>query len=159
MKIATIGVLAFCVALSAALTPGDLAWGQTGAGPVGHPPGGGQLPQDEDTLATIVPSTTQTQAGAIAGASSLCNATICYVPVANSGDVVALRQCTQAPMRTTIINNSGNSITVFGSGTDTINGIATATGIALPAVTATLKLGTAEFTCTVGGTAAKWFSH
>jgi hypothetical protein len=157
MKIAAIGVLAFCVALSVALSPGDLAWGQTGAGPVGHPQGGGQLPQDEDTLATIVPSTTQTQAGAIAG--GLCNTTICYVPVANSGDVVALRQCTLAPMRTTIINNSGNPITIFGSGTDTINGIATATGISLPAATSTLKVGTAEFTSAVGGTAAKWFSH
>jgi hypothetical protein len=120
---------------------------------------GGKLPQDLDTWQQLVPSTTQTQAGAIAGANSVCFDTICYVPAANSGDVVALRQCTIAPMRVTIINNSGNSITVFGSGTDTINGIATATGIALPAVTSTLKVGTAEFTCAVGGTAAKWFTH
>lgn len=139
--------------------PASTGWGQNvpGAG------AGGKLPQDLDTFQTVLPSTTQTQAGAIAniGAnpSSVCLDTICYVPTANSGDVIALRQCTIAPMRQTVINNSGNPITVFGYGTDTINGIATATGISLPAATSTLKSGTAEFTCAVGGPGAKWFTH
>jgi hypothetical protein len=126
-----------------------------GAGPIGRPQGGGNLPQDFDTLSPAVTAgTTQTQAGA-----TLCTQTICYVGTANSGDGVKLRQCTLAPMRQLLINNSGNSIQVYGSGTDTINGITTTTGITLGAVTSTIDTGTAEFVCAVGGTAAKWFTH
>jgi len=134
-------------------------WGQALAqAPVGRPSGGGNNPEDLDTISgPMTAATTQTQAGAIAGAT--CNFTICYVSTANLNDGVALHLCPLAPSRVTIINGSGNAIKVYGSGTDTIDGVATATGVTLPAASATLKAGTAEFTCAVGGTAAKWFSH
>ncbi len=152
MKLPTIGVLAFCIALSAALTPGDLAWGQGGAGPVGHPQGGGQLPQDEDTLTTgIVASTTHTQA-----AATLCTTTICEILTGSAGDGVMLRQCTQAPMRQMMVNRTGAAIQIYGSGTDTINDAATGTGVSLPAIS-TLGTGVNEAVCTRGGTAAKWY--
>lgn len=51
-----------------------------------------------------------------------------------------------------IINDTATSATVYGFGTDTINDVATATGVPLPAN----SIGT--YTGTVGGTAGKWYA-
>jgi hypothetical protein len=127
-----------------------------GAGPIGRPQGGGNLPSDLDTLSNaLTAGTTQTQAGA-----TLCTQTICYVTTANAGDGIAIRDCQLPPLRVLVINNSGQNIQVYGSGTDTINGIATATGITQAPVTSTIKSGVAEYTCAaISGVAGKWFTH
>jgi hypothetical protein len=142
-------------AFVALLAMSGAAWAQTGAGPVGHPQGGGQLPQDEDTISPLIAaSTTHTQAGA-----TLCTQTICVVNSASASDAIAIRQCTMAPMRVLVVNISANTIQVYGSGTDTINGIATGTGIAQVKMTSTIQTGVVEYVCVVGGTAAQWVTH
>ncbi len=156
MKIATIGVLAFYVALSAALP----SWGQ-GAGPVGHPQAGGPLPQDLDTISLpITATTTHTQAGAMANA--LCTQSICVVgTAAGANDAIALRECTQAPMRVLVANISANVIQVYGSSTDTINGIATTTGIQQAKMTTNPALpGAVEYVCvSVTAGVGAWVTH
>ena len=152
---------ALFIVLLTGLTPpwllviGESASGQ-GAGPIGRPLGGGNLPQDLDTITTgITAAATQTQA-----AATLCTTTICVVnTVAASGNGVALRQCTLAPMRQLLVNAGANSMTVYGSGTDTINGVATATGVTQAKVTSTLQSGVIEYVCTNGGPAATWVTH
>ena len=54
-------------------------------------------------------------------------------------------------LRVVVINSSANSMQVFGSGTDTINAVATGTGVAHAAGK------TAEYVAITSGTAAKWF--
>jgi hypothetical protein len=132
-----------------------IALAQTGSGPAGRPPTGGNLPQDFDTLSqAITAGTTQTQAGA-----TLCTSTICYIgTVGTTNDGIKIRQCTLPPMRVTVVNLGANAAKVYGSGTDTINGVATATGVTLAAVTTTPGVGVAEYICVVGGTAAQWVS-
>ncbi len=149
MKYALIGLL--CLIAGPVLAQGA---GQ-GAGPIGRPPGGGSLPQDLDTLSrALTAGTTQTQAGA-----TFCDRTICYIgTVGTTGDGLKIRQCTVPPMRVTIINGGANAAKIYGSGTDTINGAVTTTGVSLPAATTTPGVGAMELVCVVGGTAAQWFS-
>lgn len=48
-------------------------------------------------------------------------------------------------------NNAANATTVYGAGTDTINGVATATGVSQPATTSAL------YFCVTSAPAGKWF--
>lgn len=80
----------------------------------------------------LTAATTQTQAGAIAGA--VINASAVLLTVANAGDVVAL-PLGYVGLEVLIANPAGQSVTVFGSGIDTINNVATATGVAQAAST------------------------
>jgi hypothetical protein len=134
-------VLGFAAGLTIA------AFGQ-GAGRVGRPQFGGNVPADLDTLSPpLTAGTVQTQAGA-----TLCNFTICVVGTnATSGNGVALYQCAIAPQRVTVVNETSNPVQVYGSGTDTINGVATGTGVSQAATSK------AEYICTQGGVAATWW--
>lgn len=53
-------------------------------------------------------------------------------------------------MQVTIVNNSANPIQVYGLGTDTINGVATGTGVTMPAKSVDI------FTCTAAGA---WYAE
>lgn len=66
-----------------------------------------------------------TQAGALALTKEINNITT----VAAAGDSVKL-PTSVAGLEITIANNGANSMQVYGAGTDTINGVATATGVA-----------------------------
>lgn len=150
-----IGLILLAIAGVVAVRQFQDVWAQGGAGPSPRPQTGGNLPQDFDTLSPLITaSTTHTQAGA-----TLCTQTICVVNSASASDAIAIRQCTQAPMRVLVANISTNTIQVYGSGTDTINGIATATGIAQPKMTSTIQTGVVEYVCVVGGVAAQWVTH
>ena len=121
-------------------------WAQ-GAGPIGRPGTGGSLPQDFDTitkgLATVA---TQTQA-----AATQCQTTICVVATnATDANGIKLRQCTVEPMRQKVVNTTAHTLTVYGAGTDTINGVTTTTGVSQAATSAV------EYVCVLGGTAAQW---
>lgn len=71
--------------------------------------------------------------------------------VATAADSVKL-PVPVAGLEITVINaHASNSMQVFGSGTDTINGVATATGVAQAAGK------TAVYRALTAGTAAKWF--
>lgn len=100
----------------------------------------------------LTAATTQTQAGAIAGALIISSAVL--LTVANTGDVVALPPG-YAGLTIFIANPAGHDAQVFGSGTDTINDVATATGVTQAASK------NAIYKCVVGPTAAvpaaKWY--
>lgn len=70
--------------------------------------------------------------------------------VATAADSVKL-PLAKAGLVVRIQNSGANSMQVFGAGTDTINGVATATGVAQAAGKS------AEFFCTVSAPAGKWF--
>ena len=70
--------------------------------------------------------------------------------VATAADSVKL-PLGAAGMSVYIRNSAANSLQVFGSGTDTINAVATATGVAQAATTS------AVYVCTSSAPAAKWF--
>jgi hypothetical protein len=82
--------------------------------------------------------------GTQAAALQLAAMTNRITTVAAPGDSVALPAAVPG-LRVTVINDGANSMQVFGSGTDTINGIATATGIA-QAVKAVVT-----YSCTAAG--------
>ena len=71
--------------------------------------------------------------------------------VAVAADSVKLPAPTKVGQIVIAINSGANSMQVFGSGTDTINGVATATGVAQAAGK------TAIYVATTTGTAAAWF--
>jgi len=97
---------------------------------------------DGTAATTITAGTTQTQAGA-----TLLTAAINHVTTAVSGDGVRL-PASVAGRVVYVINGTANSIQVYGLGTDTINDVATATGV----TQTTLKTGV--FVCPVAG---KWY--
>jgi hypothetical protein len=70
--------------------------------------------------------------------------------VATASDSVKLPLAV-AGLWVAVRNGSANSLQVFGAGTDTINGVATATGVALATVTSGL------YFCTASAPAGKWF--
>lgn len=84
-----------------------------------------------------------TQAAALALTTGINNVTVC----ATSGDSVRL-PVSVAGMQVTVINAGAASAQVYGAGTDTINGVATATGVALT------NGKTAMYSCPVAG---QWF--
>jgi hypothetical protein len=109
-----------------------------------------QLYSTQSLTAAIV----QTQAGAIAGA--LITSSAVLLTVNNTGDVVALPPG-YAGLEIFIANPAGHDAQVFGSGTDTINDVATATGVTQAASK------NATYRCVVGPTsstpAAKWYRN
>lgn len=93
---------------------------------------------------TAVSSLTAHSGGGQGSALALTNAINNVTTVAAAGDSVKL-PASAAGLEITITNNGANSMQVFGAGTDTINGVATATGVAqLPGVTTV-------YTCAVAG--------
>ncbi len=70
--------------------------------------------------------------------------------VATAADSVKLPLAV-AGLWVTIRNSAANASTVYGDGTDTINGVATATGVSLTAATSAL------YFCTTSAPAGKWF--
>ena len=80
---------------------------------------------------SITASTTQTQAGAYQLTAPLSRITTS----ASAGNAVALPKANLG-LDYTIINDGANAIQVYGTNPDTINGVATATGISQPAGTA-----------------------
>lgn len=70
--------------------------------------------------------------------------------VASAADSVKLPVPTKVGQVVIVINTTANAAQVFGSGTDTINAVATGTGVSLPAG----KMGT--YVALTIGTAAKW---
>lgn len=73
--------------------------------------------------------------------------------VATLADSVALPAATYVGQEVEVVNNSATSMQVFGAGTDTINGVATATGVAQAAG----KM--AVYKAATIGPAAAWFRH
>jgi hypothetical protein len=70
--------------------------------------------------------------------------------VATAADSVRL-PLGQVGLWVVVRNSASNSMQVFGSGTDTINGVATATGVAQAGTTSAL------YFCTSAAPAAAWF--
>lgn len=73
--------------------------------------------------------------------------------VATAADSVKLPAPTYAGQMVIIVNTTANACQVFGSGTDTINAVATATGVSQAAGK------TAMYVATTTGTAAKWWRN
>lgn len=84
------------------------------------------------TTVGITAGTTRTQGGATALPSSLNRVDTSTAPAGGSllGDGVILPASGNA--RITLINNTANPIQVYAQGSDTVNGVAGATGIAIP---------------------------
>lgn len=88
--------------------------------------------------------------GGQSGATELTAAYNDVSTVASSADSVALPLAV-AGISVVVRNSAANSMQVFGSGTDTINAVATATGVAQAATTSAL------YFCTASAPAGKWF--
>lgn len=73
--------------------------------------------------------------------------------VGTAADSVALPAATYVGQEVEVVNNTATAMQVFGSGTDTVNGVATATGLSQPAG----KM--AVYKAATIGTAAAWFRH
>lgn len=99
--------------------------------------GGVALPQGAfvtgSALTGIAAGTTRTQAGATALSQEINRVDTSTTPGAGStlGDGVRLMAAV-AGLTVTVINNTANVVQVYANGSDTINGVAGATGIALP---------------------------
>lgn len=87
-----------------------------------------------------------TQALALALTATVNRVTV----VATAADSVRLPAPTVIGQQVTIINSAANSLTAYGAGTDTINSVATATGVALAGGK------TGVYTASSIGTAANW---
>ena len=92
-------------------------------------------------LDSIVASTTQTQAGAYQLTAPLSR----VITSATAGNAVALPKALVGLNYLVINDAAANAIQVYGTSPDTINGVATATGISQPAGTAY------QYTCTTAG--------
>lgn len=88
--------------------------------------------------------------GGQTNATLLSNTLNNVTTVATAADSVKL-PLGQAGMWVLVRNSSAASMQVFGSGTDTINAVATATGVAQATATSAL------YFCTTTAPAAKWF--
>lgn len=82
---------------------------------------------------TITAGTTRTQAGATLITSDITTINTSTAPSAGSmlGDGVALPVVGSGTDRIFLINNTANPVQMYGSGSDTVNGVAAATGIIL----------------------------
>jgi hypothetical protein len=140
--------LAFMVALSC----GAHAQG------IGVPPAGGPEPADLDKLfagLTATPSGTQTTSQVLKGTINE------FTTVANAADGATLPPCIKAPTRRMVMNEAAsNAMQVFASGSETINGVAGATGISVAAGARN------EFICVVPTfsqqatpSVGTWFTH
>jgi hypothetical protein len=83
----------------------------------------------------ITAGTTRTQAGAtqITADITTVNTSTAATAGTNFGDGVLLPQIGSGTDRVFLINNTANPIQVYGYGSDTVNGVAAATGVAMPA--------------------------
>lgn len=81
----------------------------------------------------ITAGTTRTQAGATLITADITTVNTSTAPAAGSllGDGVLLPAVGSGSDRVFLINNTANPIQVYGNGTDTINGVAGSTGIAM----------------------------
>lgn len=133
--------LALLPTLPAPTTPnefgGDLNALVTQVNAISSAVNGGVAPSggtSESAAVGIIAGTTRTQAGATALTKGVNRVDVSTAPAAGSllGDGVALPAST-AGLNCTIINNTANLIQVYGNGSDTVNGIAGVTGVAIPA--------------------------
>jgi hypothetical protein len=87
----------------------------------------------EGSVVGITAGTTRTQAGATALVKGLNRVDTSTAPTAGTllGDGVVLPVAV-AGLNVVIINNTVNPIQVYGNGSDTVNGVAGATGVAIP---------------------------
>lgn len=100
---------------------------------------------------------TATASGVQATAYQLTSMFNIITVCATNGDAVKLPPAVHVGMEVTIVNDGAANAQVFGAGTDTIDGVATATGVPLTAAKrCKYVVGTA-----VGGavTAGKWLSN
>lgn len=101
---------------------------------------------------SVVTGITAHAGGGQASATALTGAINRVDTVASAADSVALPAPTVVGQEVVVINNAAvNSMQVFGSGTDTINGVATATGVAQAAG----KIAT--YVAVTTGAGAAWF--
>jgi hypothetical protein len=127
----------------------------------GVPPlSGGKVPSDFDIL---VQGITARAGGGKANATLLTGTINEVTTVASAADSVLLPPCAAGagpPKRIMVINGQAtNAMQVFGSGTDTINGVATATGFSQPAMSATVAAGI-EYTCaSVASGVGRWYTQ
>jgi hypothetical protein len=86
----------------------------------------------ESSMVGIVAGTTRTQAGATALTAGVNRVDTATAPSAGSvvGDGVKL-PASVAGQNVTVVNNTVYPITVYGTGADTINGVAAATGVSI----------------------------
>lgn len=102
------------------------------------------------TYANVATAITAHAGGGQASATLLSALVNSVDTVATAADSVKLPVPTKVGQVCIISNTTANATQVFGSGTDTINGVATATGVSLPAG----KTGT--YIALTIGTAARW---
>lgn len=100
--------------------------------------------QKVTTGLTATASGTQTTALALTAAANSVDT------VATAADSVKLPLAV-AGLSVFVVNTAANSMQVFGSGTDTINAVATATGVAQAGGKSAL------YVCTASAPAGKWF--
>lgn len=101
---------------------------------------------------SVVTGLTAHAGGGQASATALTGAINVVATVGTAADSVKLPAPTLVGQEVVVINNAAvNSMQVFGSGTDTINGAATGTGVAQAAGK------TATYVAVTIGTAAQWF--
>ncbi len=126
-----------------------------GTGGVGVPSTGGKVPADFDTIKTGI---TATPSGIQATSILLVGTINQLATVASSADGVKLLKC-HPPMRQTIINNGANTVNVFPTAPDTIDGITSATGTTQGHTAGTDAV--KEYICTTNSTSnvGTWFSH
>ena len=99
--------------------------------------GGVALPQGAfvtgSASAGITAGTTRTQAGAVGLSQEVNRIDTSTAPAAGStlGDGVRL-MAAQAGLTVAVINNTANPVQLYGNGSDTLNGVAGATGLMLP---------------------------
>lgn len=88
----------------------------------------------ESTAIGITAGTTRTQAGAVSITKEINRVDVSTAPAAGSmlGDGIMLMPSVSG-LDVKIVNNTSNIITVYGSGSDTINSIAGSIGVAIPA--------------------------
>lgn len=101
-------------------------------------------------LNNIVAGITAHAGGGQASAVALAGLVNSVDTVATAADSVALPAPTVKGQAVVVLNNTANSMQVFGSGTDTINGVATATGVAQAAGKSAVYIALST------GTAANW---
>lgn len=100
--------------------------------------------QDTDVAITAYAGGGQTNATLLASGINSVDT------VATAADSVKLPLAV-AGLEVFVVNTTANSLQVFGSGTDTINAVATATGVAQAAGKSAL------YVCTTSAPAGKWF--
>lgn len=95
---------------------------------------GGSGKSSEPAVTGITAGTTRTQAGAFALAAGINRVDTSTAPAVGSllGDGVILPAAATG-LSVTLINNTNNPIQVYGNGTDTLNAVSGATGLAVPA--------------------------